>query len=331
MTTLFGEQKLLDSRLTLGPLGLQHGGSVPAPELAWRLFGAADAPVVVALGGISAHRRTHAAAGEEAGWWQGVVSEGAALDTRQCRVLSFDYLGGWGDSTAPTPNQPLPAISPFDQAELLHRLLDHLQLPRVRAIVGASYGGMVGLAFAQRYPQQVEQLAIISAAERTHPMATAWRSVQRNLLRFAVSTGNAAEGLKLARALAMSTYRSPAEFSARFSSEPRFDGGRARFPVEDYLLARGAHYAERYSAESFLCLSESIDLHAVDAPSIAVPTRALGAQEDQLVPIADMRALCARLPQASLREISSLYGHDAFLKEIEILREWLQPVTGEMA
>ncbi len=331
MSTRFGEPQLFDSRTTLQPLALHHGGIVPAPEVAWRLCGASGAPIVVALGGISAHRRTHAVDGEAAGWWQGMVGDGAALDTRHLQVLSFDYLGGWGGSTAPQVDRPLPAISPFDQAEVLHQLLAQLRLPRLRAIVGASYGGMVALAFGQRYPQEVAELAIISAAERTHPMATAWRSVQRDTVRFALSQGKGAEGLKLARALAMSTYRSPAEFAARFSAAPRFEAGVARFPVEDYLLARGAHYAERYSPASFLCLSESIDLHAVDAASISVPTRALGVAEDQLVPIADMRALCARLPRAQLHEISSLYGHDAFLKETEILREWLQPLTGETA
>jgi homoserine acetyltransferase len=36
--------------------------------------------------------------------------------------------------------------------------------------------------------------------------------------------------------------------------------------------------------------------------------------------LADMRALTARLPDAGLHEISSLMGHDAFLKEAEQLR-----------
>ena len=36
--------------------------------------------------------------------------------------------------------------------------------------------------------------------------------------------------------------------------------------------------------------------------------------------LADMRAMVARLPVARLQEISSIYGHDAFLKETEQLR-----------
>jgi homoserine O-acetyltransferase/O-succinyltransferase len=43
-------------------------------------------------------------------------------------------------------------------------------------------------------------------------------------------------------------------------------------------------------------------------------------REDQLVPLADMRALAARAAARRLHEISSLYGHDAFLKEAEQLK-----------
>ncbi len=96
------------------------------------------------------------------------------------------------------------------------------------------------------------------------------------------------------------------------------------FPVEDYLFARGADYAQRYQPEAFVCLSESIDLHRIDACGIFVPATLIGVREDQLVPVADMRAMAARLPHATLQEISSLYGHDAFLKEAECCKPYLR-------
>jgi homoserine O-acetyltransferase len=44
--------------------------------------------------------------------------------------------------------------------------------------------------------------------------------------------------------------------------------------------------------------------------------------EDQLVPPADMRTLRDRFGSAcQLIEISSMYGHDAFFKESEVLRD----------
>jgi homoserine O-acetyltransferase/O-succinyltransferase len=113
----------------------------------------------------------------------------------------------------------------------------------------------------------------------------------------------------------MSTYRSPEEFAARFDGAARREDGRFVLPVEDYLFARGAEYAKRYRPEAFLCLSESIDLHRVDTARIFVPTTAVAVREDQLVPLGDMRGMAARLPNAELHEISSVFGHDAFLKE----------------
>ena len=107
------------------------------------------------------------------------------------------------------------------------------------------------------------------------------------------------------------------------------EDGRFVFPVENYLFARGREYAARYRAENFLCLSESIDLHRVDVSRITVPTTVIAVREDRLVPIEDVRALAARLPDARLHEISSPHGHDAFLKEPGQLRPTFACIYGE--
>lgn len=298
-----------------GAVGLFHGGELDGVRIAWRLAGASRGPVVVALGGISAHRCVFSS-GPSRGWWDTLVGPGRALDSARFRILGFDFLGGSGDSSGPDPQRQFPSISTYDQAEALLRLLNHLGITSLHAIVGASYGGMVALAFAERFAERVGRLLVIGAADRAHPMATAWRSVQRRLLQFALRHGEGTEGVTLARALAMATYRSPEEFAARFRAPPRRVDEDFIFPVEDYLYARGADYATRYRPEAFLCLSESIDLHAVDAGRIRVPTTLIAVQEDQLVPVGDVRALCARLEgHGRLIEISSIFGHDAFLKE----------------
>jgi homoserine O-acetyltransferase len=343
-----------------GEVALYHGGRLTGIRIAWRLAGPANAPVVCALGGISANRRVFVTEDPKQGWWSEVVGPGQALDAECFRILSFDYLGGSADSTGPRSasaasprsadipglhsastagphiaafpaqaphdvavaevNTPFPNISTYDQAELLLRLINNLGIKSLRAIVGGSYGGMVALAFGERYPERVSRLIVIGAADRTHPMSTAWRSVQRRILRFAVECGRPKDGLQLARALAMSTYRSSEEFEARFDGLPTRDDERFTFPVEKYLFARGSDFAERHSPEGVLCLSESIDLHQVDATRIFVPTTIVAIREDQLVPLTDLRGLAARLPVAKLHEISSIYGHDAFLKESDQLR-----------
>lgn len=299
-----------------GELKLHFGGTLESVSIAWRLAGPAAAPVVVALGGISASRRVWMPDEARGGWWHEVVGPGLALDTQRFRVLSFDYLGASADSTGPRDDAPFPTVSAYDQAELLLRLINHLGISSLRAIVGASYGGMVALAFGERFPDRVARLVVISAADRAHPMASAWRVVQRRIVKFAIDSGNPGQGLELARALAMATYRSPEEFAARFSGAARRNTDeKFVLPVEEYLFARGAEYAQRYRPASFVCLSESIDLHRVDAGRIFAPVTAIAVREDQLVPLGDMRAMVARLPNAELHEISSVYGHDAFLKE----------------
>jgi homoserine O-acetyltransferase len=307
-----------------GRFPLHHGGYLEPVHIGWRLEGLPGAPVVAALGGISAHRRVFDVRSPREGWWPELAGPGRALDSTRVRILGIDYLGASGQSTGPSAGGAFPSLSSYDQAEALHGLIEHLHIERLGAIVGASYGGMVALAFAERHPSRVGQLLVLSAAERTHPMATAWRSVQRRIVRFALSVGQPAQGLELARALAMATYRSPQEFAARFAHAPTAGEHGFVFPVENYLLARGRDYAARYLPESFLCLSESIDLHAVDASRIHVPTTLVAVREDQLVPLADMQALAARLPHARLHELSSAHGHDGFLKEAQQLQPIFQ-------
>jgi homoserine O-acetyltransferase/O-succinyltransferase len=315
-----------------GEVSLYHGGRLSNVRVAWRLVGPANAPVVCALGGISSNRRVFDLDEPRQGWWSEVVGPGQALDAGRFRVLSFDYLGGSAETTGPASGSSgFPSISTYDQAELLVRLLNNLGIKSIRAIVGGSYGGMVALAFGERYPERVSRLIVIGAADRTHPMATAWRSVQRRILQFAVECGRPKEGLQLARALAMATYRSAEEFEARFDGAPARAEERFSFPVEQYLFARGSDFAEKHKPEAIVGLSESIDLHRVEAARIFVPTTIVAIREDQLVPLSDLRGLAARLPVARLHEISSIYGHDAFLKESDQLRGIFSVVLGGAA
>lgn len=311
-----------------GRFGLHHGASLDDMRIAWRVEGPSGAPVVVAMGGISAHRRIYSPNNTRVGWWPEISGPGLPLDAAQYRLLGFDFLGGSGDTTGPRRGQEgFPPISSYDQAELLYRLCDHLGIERLHAIVGASYGGMVALAFAERHPTRVSRLLVISAAHRTNPLATAWRSIEREAVRFGLSHGDGAGGLRLARALAMATYRTRQEFEQRFDGPAEIVGHRAIFPVERYLFARGEDYARRYAPGAFMCLSESIDLHRVTPEAITVPVTLLGVTEDQLVTLDEMRELEGRLAgPRRLYEIHSLYGHDAFLKE----RAQLEPVFAQV-
>lgn len=291
-------------------LQLRHAGPT-ACTLRAELVGPEDAPLVVVLGGISADR--HVAASKTfcaAGWWDAQVGEGRAIDTGRLRVLSFDWLGGDGALDVP--------LDTADQADALRALLDHLEVERIEALVGCSYGAMVGLQFATLHARRVGCLVAISGAHRPHPYASAWRAVQRKIVALGQLQCAEDQGVALARQLAMLSYRSPEEFAERFASGTVLEAGQARVGAEDYLDACGARYAQTWSATAFLRLSESIDLHRVEPSAIRIPLSVMAVEGDRLAPPEDIYTLaegCAA--DCRVRVLRSKYGHDAFLKEIE--------------
>ena len=304
---------------------LEMGGELRGPHLAYELFGPKDAPLVVVQGGISAGRQvTRGLYDSSPGWWGDFVGEGRAIDTAKFRVLGLDYLGGAGASTGAanwSSKGAFPAVTSQDQARATVLLFDHLHVPRAHLFVGASYGGMVGLALGVEFPDRLRAVVSISGSHESHPMATAWRSIQRRIVELGMAHGATAQAVALARGLAMTTYRSHREFRERFSSEPEERDGQLRFPVESYLRARGDDFAERFPPETFLCLSQAIDLHRIDPVAVGVPTTLVGVVTDQLVPISQMRELADQITApCELVELESIYGHDAFLKEVEALR-----------
>jgi homoserine O-acetyltransferase/O-succinyltransferase len=285
-----------------------HGDDARDVRVRYALYGAADAPVVVVQGGISANRFA-ADAGGETGWWPAIVGADCAIDTRRWRVLSIDWL----DRADLAGSR---AVGSEDQADAIAAVLDSLGIRRAHAFVGASYGAMVGLAFASRHPHRLHRLVAIAGAHRAHPLAVAVRNLQREIVRLGAAHGDAAAGLDLARRLAMTTYRGEREFAERCNGAPEFRDGRYRFAEEDWLAAAGASFVRRFDADRFLALSESIDLHAIAPEAVRVPSALIGIASDRLVPLADLCELQRRAgAPASLHVIDSRYGHDAFLKE----------------
>ncbi|HWQ88291.1 homoserine O-succinyltransferase MetX [Brevundimonas sp.] len=298
-----------------GDFRLESGEALTATQVVGRVHGAPDGPLVVVAGGISSGRFPTR-------WWPWAVRTGGPIDPDRVRVLAFDLLPG--------RDEPGVTITTADQARLLGLLLDALDEPRIDAFIGASYGGCVGLAFAAAFPERLGELAVISAAHRAHPAATAWRGVQRRLLAFARDCGREAEGIALARQLAMTTYRTADEFALRFSPTPPAEAGAA-YPVCDYLIARGAGYADATSAGRWISLSDSLDRHRVDPAAVRCPLTVVGFTSDALVPIADSRELAARAPNLRrLIEAPSIFGHDAFLKERELIGRALHDVLSSL-
>ena len=293
----------------------RHGARLAGARVALRSVGPKAGPVVVVMGGISAHRIIADDQLGSRGWWRALCGVGRAIDTTRFRVFGIDYPHALGRE------EPL---CPEDFADLLHRALARAGVTRVDALIGASFGGMVAQAYGRLFPGAVERQLIIAAGEAPHPMAQAWRSVQQQVLRLGLAHGASAEAVSIARQLAMTTYRSPEEFEERFSGE----SGRGE--LLGYLDAQGRRYADTVDPWRYLTLSASIDRHAERPEALTTPTTLVGFEGDQLSPPHQIRQMAARLPQArGCHILPSRYGHDGFLKEEAamdgILRAFLEP------
>lgn len=273
-------------------------------EVGFRLHGPPGAPLVVALGGISASRNIQR-------WWPELYGASCGLDPQQFRILGLDWFGRcWPNGQCVTTDE---------QGRLLAGVLDHLGIARVRLLVGASYGAMVGLAFAARYRDRLDELLAISGADQAHPMAMARRRIQRAIVHLGETAGCKEEGLVLARALALTTYRPLELFEQRFADSNPQQVGAA---ISDYFDYQGRKFLESFNGERYCCLSESLDLHRVVPESIECPVTLVGVDSDELVPFAQLEKLADRLGgKCRLSLIKSHFGHDAFLKEPEIVND----------
>lgn len=280
--------------------------AAPRPRRDFEVVGDTRLPVVVALGGISANSHVVAHPGDPTpGWWQQVAAEGAALDPRRCCLVGVEYAQAPGG-----------VVTTQDQARVVAQVLDQLGVTRAHAVIGASYGGMVALAFGEIYPTRAARLVVLCAAHASDPRTTALRVIQRRILRLGLEVGREREAVALARSLGVVTYRGAEEFAARFTGPAAWIGGHPQFPVESYLDHQGARFARRFSADRYLELSESLDLHRCDPGAIRVPTTLVGCRSDTVVPVRQLRELAARLAgPVQLHLLDSPTGHDAFLTE----------------
>ena len=304
---------------------LDHGGRVVDGSVAYRLLGIPGNPVVAVLGGISADRVVAAQEGDpNPGWWEWMVGVGRPIDLLRHQVLSIDYLCGRGDSTGrvveatPVASGPIPVplVTPADQGRALELVTRVLEIEPLCGLVGASYGGSVALAFAAAHPERVLRALVIGAADRSHPLATALRVVQRRVVQRAVAHGDEAAGVALARALAMTTYRSDVEYEQRFAGAPTITPQGVHFPVEDYIDHHGRTFSRRFTAAQLLCLSQSSDLHFVNVDDVRTPVTLVSTDPDFIAPRWQMEELARRMGgEHKLIRVSSPHGHDAFLTD----------------
>ena len=138
------------------------------PPIKYEVCGVEGAPAIVVLGGISASKHvTRNSLNQNPGWWDGVVGSRRAIDTERFGVIGID----WATSLTDTADRPAGSdiVTTFDQARAVNAVLDAVGVRSARALVGASYGGMVALAFAARYGSRAQRVVVIGAAHESDP------------------------------------------------------------------------------------------------------------------------------------------------------------------
>jgi homoserine O-acetyltransferase len=276
------------------------------PAVRYEIVGPRGAPVIAVLGGISATKHvTSSPSDPSPGWWEEVVGPGRAIDTRLFRVLGIDYVTS-GRGTAP--------VTTGDQAEALAAALDQAGVRSLHALVGASYGGMVALAFGVTFAERTKRLIVISAAHESDSITTALRHLQRRVVALGASAGRERDGLAIARGIAMTSYLTAQHFDERLSDCDRDDSGLVERRIGTYLKSRGERFADQWTSERYNALSLSLDLHKIRPEDVRVPCTVIAITDDRLVPVAQSRQLAHRLGGPSqLIELDSSLGHDAFL------------------
>ena len=279
-----------------------------------------DGSAVVLLGGITA---SDDPAGPE-GWWPAIAGR---VDRRRTAIFA-PALAGKGTRWAALGDGEHP-VSAAGLADLVEAWLADAGCPERAIVIGASLGGMVGLTLAARHPARVGRLVVVSAGARPDGWGAGVRHLQRELVRDALAQGDAARGMSLARQLGMLTYRGRAEIDERFPVERAED---AAPPIAAYLDHHGRKFAGAFDPRAFLMLSDAIDRPPFGAAraairaalaSIRAEALVVGVPEDLLFPFRLQAELVEDLRlagvSASLRTLTSVYGHDAFLADQEAL------------
>ncbi|HEX5506769.1 MAG TPA: homoserine O-acetyltransferase [Thermomicrobiales bacterium] len=334
-----------------------------AYETYGRLNAARDNAILLihALTGDAHAAGRHRPDDRQAGWWDPLIGPGRPLDTDRYFVVCGNALGGCAGSTGPCADDPaagrpyggrFPLVTVADLVRAQRLLLDRLGVARLHAVLGGSLGGMQALEWAVRYPDVVARAGVIAAAGRLGPQGIALNEIGRRAIMldpawrdgdYAPGAGPAG-GLALARMVGMVTYHSKESMALRFgrraATRPtRYPAFGGTFDVEGYLHHHGDLLVARFDAHSYLRQTRAMDLYDVavgrgsDAAALGrVRARvlALGIRSDWLFPPDEVRALAGDLAAAGVaatyRELDSPHGHDAFLKEWDLL----DPVLHEL-
>ena len=336
----------LDSGVELGPVTVayQSYGTLNADR--------SNAVLVChALTGDQFVADTHPITGKP-GWWETIVGPGKLLDTDRYFVLCTNVLGGCMGTSGPKDTNPatgkpwgldFPVITVGDMVKAQARLIDHLGIEKLFCVIGGSMGGMQVLEWASAYPERVFAAVPVATSYRHSAQNIAFHEVGRQAIMadpdwcggaYQLSGTSPHRGLAVARMAAHITYLSETalhrKFGRRLQNRAQLSYGfDADFQVESYLRHQGSTFVDRFDANSYLYITRAMDYFDLAEPHDGILARAFAGTKtrfclisfdsDWLYPTAESRRIVHALNAAgaavSFVELSSPFGHDAFLLE----------------
>lgn len=295
------------------------------------------------------------------GWWDFMVGPGKGIDTNRFFVICSNILGGCSGTTGPASINPktgkpygldFPMVTIGDMVDCQKRLIDHLQIDQLVAVIGGSVGGMQALEWCVRHPSVVVSAIPIATTMRHSAMAIAFNEVARQSIMADPNwkkgnyygTKGPDMGLAVARMIGHVTYLSDAamrrKFGRRLQDKQDFSFDfNAEFQVESYLRYQGTKFVLRFDANSLLYITKAsdyfdlVDRSATDESiqDLSV-TRSkflvISYTSDWLYPTYQAKELVQALKRygqdVSFCEIEADCGHDAFLIPDERLSTMIQ-------
>jgi len=336
---------------------LEHGDRLSGVNVAYETYGKINNEksnailVCHALSG-DAHAGGWHKEDEKPGWWDIIIGPGKALDTDKFFVICSNVLGGCKGTTGPSSinsktGKPygldFPFITVKDMVNVQKMLLDHLDIDKLFAVVGGSFGGMQVLQWCVSYPDMVRLAVPIATSAYSSPQQIAFNEVGRRAITSDPDwiSGNyygrtpPARGLSLARMIGHITYLSDESMHQKFGrklqdkSEYGFDFASLDFQVESYLSYHGDAFVKRFDANSYLYITKAIDyfdLTKKGSLSLAEALKSVKAKflvisisSDWLYPPYQCKEIAEALSANDIDvrhcTVRSNYGHDAFLLE----------------
>lgn len=331
------------------PFQLISGGSLQPVTLHYAVYGKLNERRDNAI--LVCHALSGSA--RAADWWaqlfQSPDNPEGVFDLERDFVVCSNLIGSCYGSTGPATINPatgrsfgrdFPLVTVRDWVRAQALLLDHLRIERLRAVVGASIGGMQAMQWAIDFPHRVARCVAIGAAPLT-AMGLALNHLQRQAI-----FNDPVTGLATARAIAMLSYKSAELFEERYARRPNRNGEdpmrslAERYDIGGYLDYQGEIFTRRFDPNSYLVITKAMDnfhpangyeSEAAALARIQAKMLMIGISSDWLFPPAEVRSLTERMQAAGVNaeyaEIISDHGHDGFLAEphslLPLIRETL--------